>query len=625
MDLALVGDINAGPTGSDPYAFVTIGRTTFFAADDGVHGDELWATDGTSAGTRLVADLQPGPGAGWPRQMTVAGDTLFFTAQAANGTLDVWATDGTTQGTRRVSDLQSGYAEDWPSQLAAVGDTLFFAAYGPGGMGRELWTSDGTMAGTERVIDLRAGESSSFPEQLTKVGDALFFVADDGVHGSEVWRSDGTAAGTTRVTDLEVALRSSPFSTYDANAPWSLTEVAGGLFFSAGDAAHGRELWHVEASGANPRMVADVLPGTGDSDPYLNQGVSIGGTLFFTADDGTHGRELWRTDGTARGTSLLVDTNQTVEPSYARQFSVVSGTLFFSARTAERRYSLFASDGTTAGTTDLGISSVGYPNDLTSFGEGLYFTVTDADDNRALWRTDGSRAGTRELVALPDPPRYSRDLEMHSGADTLLLTFDDALRGKELWSVVPRGEAPDPSDPPTPSAEPTPTSGPTSGPTPGPTSGPTAAPTAPPTTAPTAGPTAGPTTAPPPDPDTAVTGVQAAAPKQQKIRKKVALTTRVGADEAITATATGKIKLKGSKKPIALRGNPTQAAPGQQARLTLRVTSKKLVAQVLKALTRYRNAPKAKQKKLAVKAVLTLSITDAAGNKQTVKRTIRLV
>ena len=55
----MVLDIN--PTGpSNPAGLVAIGATTYFSADDRVHGQELWKSDGTAAGTMLVNDINPG-------------------------------------------------------------------------------------------------------------------------------------------------------------------------------------------------------------------------------------------------------------------------------------------------------------------------------------------------------------------------------------------------------------------------------------------------------------------------------------------------------------------------------------------------------------------------------------
>ncbi len=58
----------------------TAGNRVFFSARDGLHGWELWESDGTAAGTRLVRDLNPGPFSSSPQNFVVSGSNLFFAA-----------------------------------------------------------------------------------------------------------------------------------------------------------------------------------------------------------------------------------------------------------------------------------------------------------------------------------------------------------------------------------------------------------------------------------------------------------------------------------------------------------------------------------------------------------------
>ena len=106
-------DIRAGITGSVPavnFAGVvaSVNGTLFFQANDGSSGEELWKSDGTSAGTVMVKDIANG-GSSFPRELTNVNGTLFFRASdgIANGP-ELWKSDGTTAGTVMVKDIRSG-------------------------------------------------------------------------------------------------------------------------------------------------------------------------------------------------------------------------------------------------------------------------------------------------------------------------------------------------------------------------------------------------------------------------------------------------------------------------------------------------------------------------------------
>jgi ELWxxDGT repeat protein len=75
-----------------------VGGQLFFHADDGVHGDELWTSDGTDAGTTLVKDVNPGGGSSNISEPTNVNGTLFFNAYDGNA-YGLWKSDGTAAGT----------------------------------------------------------------------------------------------------------------------------------------------------------------------------------------------------------------------------------------------------------------------------------------------------------------------------------------------------------------------------------------------------------------------------------------------------------------------------------------------------------------------------------------------
>ncbi len=187
----LIKSINPGPNSSIQSEFWDAGGTVYFVADDGVHGPELWKTNGASGGTSLVADINPGAGGA---SITAISDSIngkfFFAADDGVHGTELWVTDGTPSGTRMVVDLNAGPADGMRRlgpgsevQMVVYGNSLLFSGNN-GSTGYELYQTDGTAAGTVLVADINPGPASSSPKGFQRAGSLLLFGAADGRFGT---------------------------------------------------------------------------------------------------------------------------------------------------------------------------------------------------------------------------------------------------------------------------------------------------------------------------------------------------------------------------------------------------------------------------------------------------------
>lgn len=477
---SLVADIRPGAQGSilqttssvgpKADAVIVAGDVALFVADDGVHGLELWRTDGTAAGTFLVHDIRKGPSGSFPAALFAVGGVAFFSADDGLHGRELWRTDGTPGGTSLVANIatDSGDPADPdtlssdPRTLAAVDGQVFFTATRPDA-GTELWVSDGTPAGTRMVIDLAPGQASglsTFHQAAVPFGGGLLFAGDDGLRGRELWRTDGSAAGTVPVADVRVGPGGSN--------PTELTPVGGFVLFAADDGAAGTELWRTD--GIDTFLVNNIaLDGSDVPTSSFPTGLTrFGDRVVFAADDGVHGREVWVSDGTAVGTALVKDIDEsssggvpsgsfparfTVGPAGDRGVAVV----YFTAFTAVTGTELWRTDGSVAGTAlvrDVAPGSAGSrPEGLLVAGGTLVFSAERVAGERTLWQSAGDEASTNEFLIGPQSSGAEAEA-LVAASDRLYFAISDATAsgtaatfGREPWQVPYRAGPSDTSPP----------------------------------------------------------------------------------------------------------------------------------------------------------------------------------
>lgn len=416
--------------GADVHLAVTCASHLVFVGQQSDGDYELYASDGTEAGTRRIADIHPS-GSSFPNNITpTSTGQVFFTADDGSAGRELWVTDGTTDNTRMVVELGPGTDDAAIDDMVGFGAKLFFSA-APTSTSNdvELWSSDGTPSGTSRRFDLRPGSDGSYPYAFVVSGSRLYFQAGvdniddhlfmleggaltdlglafdgdgfagpngslfdskyDGSVGRELARSEGTAATTGLVTDI---------NPNGGSDPQELIFVGDDLLFAATDGTSGTELY-VYRDGTASR-VADIHVGSANSYPAM-LGV-VDGRVIFSADDGVHGRELWVTDGTTSGTSLLADVTPGSGGSGLRLLGKVEGAIlvaaFPSADPSQSR--LLRVDPT--GITVLFESPTSTTID-TAVGEALgqpCFGVSTPATGYELWCSDGTAAGTRKVIEL---------------------------------------------------------------------------------------------------------------------------------------------------------------------------------------------------------------------------------
>jgi ELWxxDGT repeat protein len=186
-----------------PGDYAVLNNTLFFSTDDGVHGTELWTTNGTAGGTSLVINLRADGGgifsSGAPYNMINFKNKIYFTASDDIHGAELFSSDGSAAGTQIVMDIIPGIQGSLPLKSVIYNGNLYFSCSN-GATTAGLWKSDGTPAGTTLVK--QGGGNDPFLNDAKfapPFNGILYFVANDN-HFYPLWQTDGTSAGTKIAT-----------------------------------------------------------------------------------------------------------------------------------------------------------------------------------------------------------------------------------------------------------------------------------------------------------------------------------------------------------------------------------------------------------------------------------------
>jgi ELWxxDGT repeat protein len=435
--------------------FPVAGDVAFFSAEDGIHGIELWRTDGTPAGTYIVKDINPGESSTLMVNMVAVNGKIYFSASRDGFNFYPWVSDGTASGTFAIDSTQQGRAS-FPQRFAGLNDAVYMSSSGSGlfdGSGFDfgglakvnddlhgftflnvlknagysgvselteadgllfftasaftttqqvlaLWRTDGTEAGTYKLTDLKQPDGTPLrrgvTSYLTAYNNKLYFLFADET-GFKLGVSDGTITGTGLAPGNN-GITIPPGNSYEYQFP-----VMNNVLFLQGNNQAGQNgLYKYDA--ANPNglvLVKDIFPDVDDE--LISIGFEVGNNIlyFVVANYQTATQELWRSDGTEAGTTRIISSQ-----SYGRFISPLHfylGNLYFVVQDALHGSEIWKSDGTANGTTIIKDINPGPDNSvsiaLTEVNGKVIFIANEIKTNTGieLWATNGTAPGTKLL------------------------------------------------------------------------------------------------------------------------------------------------------------------------------------------------------------------------------------
>jgi ELWxxDGT repeat protein len=175
------------------YSAIVYNNKLYFSGLVESLGWELWVSDGTNPGTQLFKDINVTEGIGsHPHGFKIFKDNLYFIANDGIHGNELWCTNG--DSTYLVKDifLDGGGLEY--SELYVFQNKLFFVArQNVNVLNSQLWVSNGTADSTLEILS-NDGKEIEYANSFIEWKGKIVFVA--GEYNKQLWMTDGTSQNT---------------------------------------------------------------------------------------------------------------------------------------------------------------------------------------------------------------------------------------------------------------------------------------------------------------------------------------------------------------------------------------------------------------------------------------------
>jgi ELWxxDGT repeat protein len=293
-----VFNISKGKPGKDlrsslPYGIVTTNNKVFFYANDGIHGRELWVSDGAVNGeTKLTKNTEITPESGSaPDQFLVSEKNLYFRASSTSPVSndpdykDIYRynIDSDSLNILFESDSQTGDL----TPITTFKNRLIFSTNSS-----KSYYENASTGGSQQLATY-FNKNDIFPIHAQCNGELIIAGTNTSNWSEYLYKFDTT--GTLKlITDKATSIS-------------SMIEMNGIVYFKARHRYSpdlGIELWRTDGTSSGTFMVKDILPGY-DSGLRLNTFFRAGNYIYFVGVNQYNQSELWRSDGTGQGTVMI--------------------------------------------------------------------------------------------------------------------------------------------------------------------------------------------------------------------------------------------------------------------------------------------------------------------------------